>query len=121
MKTFKLTPPVREQDIQRLILDYLKAKKILAFRMNTGAASGIYKGKRWFMRFGSPGMADILAFLRTTPQGGLPLWIEVKREGGKLSPDQKAFQEMVQREGHYYLVAKTLDMVKTLIERGFGL
>ena len=118
--TFKLTPPVKESDIQRLILDYLKAKKILAFRMNTGAASGTYKGKRWFMRFGSPGMADILCFLPPNHFCHV-LWIEVKREGGKLSPDQKAFRDLVQEKGHYYLEANRLDAVKVLLEQGFRL
>ena len=44
--------------IQDLILDWLAAKHILAFRMNTGAL----KIDKRYVKFGVKGMADILAF-----------------------------------------------------------
>lgn len=53
---------MKESAIQKAILEYLAARHILGFRMNTGAMKGEYKGKQRFMRFGVAGMADILAF-----------------------------------------------------------
>ena len=49
---------MKESPVQRLILDWLAAEHILAFRMNTGVA----KFDDRFVRFGTKGMADILAF-----------------------------------------------------------
>lgn len=116
---------MKESQIQSAIIDYLVARHILCFRMNTGAMRGEHNGKKWFMRFGSPGMADILAFHLIT---GLmigertgenyatitriePLWIEVKTEKGKQSDLQKAFQDIVEENGHKYIVARSVDDV----------
>jgi hypothetical protein len=51
----------KESEIQRAILDWLAAERIWHIRLNTGAMAGSHKGKKWFVRFGRPGMADILA------------------------------------------------------------
>jgi len=111
---------VKESAIQRQILDLLAAKGILAFRQNTGAMSGSYKGKKWFMRFGVPGMADILAFQKR-PSNDVychkeadritPMWIECKAPKGKQSELQKSFQAQVEVHGHRYIVAHDVDDV----------
>lgn len=103
-----------EAQTQRLILDWLAAKGILSFRMNTGAV----KVDKRFLRFGTPGMADILAF----PVSGVdrlgnwcecivPIWIEVKAPKGVQSELQKSFQKRVETEGHSYILARDLDAV----------
>jgi hypothetical protein len=115
-----------EAQISRSILDYLAARHILAFRMQVGAFSSEYKGKQRFMRVGTPGMADILAFkhrktgfLATPAIIGdyttdviVPIWIEVKDFKGKQSEFQKSFQSQVEEHGHMYIVARSLDDVK---------
>ena len=125
---------MKESDIQRSILDYLAAKHIMAFRMNTGAMSAEHNGKKRFMRFGTPGMADILAFrtigefvvtardtvlLETITYRGvpasLPTWIECKAPKGKQSELQKSFQQQVELEGHIYILAHSLDDVIAVI------
>lgn len=111
---------MKESDIQRLIMDYLAARGILAFRMNTGAMGGSHNGKRWFVRFGSRGMADILAFPRSIAASRVPadmrppnvLWIEVKTPTGKQSDYQLAFSDAVRSYGHSYIVARSLEDVK---------
>jgi hypothetical protein len=113
---------VKESEIQRAILDYLAACGILAFRMNTGAMRGEYKGKTWFMRFGAPGMADILAFpndkMWLTPHQHPVLWIEVKAEkGNKQSDLQQSFQRQVEARGHRYVVARSIDDVEAAFLR----
>jgi hypothetical protein len=108
----------RESDVQKLILDWLAAKGIFAIRMNTGAVSASHNGKKRFFRFGMPGMADILAFdaLETKLRGlVLPTWIEVKGTNGQQSEQQKAFQQMVQRMGHVYILARSLEDVESML------
>lgn len=107
---------LKESDIQRAILDYLAAERIWHMRLNTGAMQGAHKGKRWFVRFGKPGMADILATPLCDFDGkDVPhvLWIEVKAKGGVLSTDQKMFRKEVNGGdvGHSYLVARSVDDV----------
>ncbi len=112
---------MKESEIQRAILDYLGAKGILAFRQNTGAMGAEYNGKRRFMRFGVPGMADILAFVpvHTGEKDYFgdeityshPLWIEVKTETGKQREIQRSFQEQVEAHGHSYIIARCVEDV----------
>jgi hypothetical protein len=98
---------MKERDIQKLIMDYLAAEHILAFRMNVGAM----KIDKRFIQYGVLGMADILSF----PLTGVPLWIEVKAEKGKQSPAQKSFRDQVEEYGHHYLLARSLDDVQTAV------
>lgn len=109
-----------EQSLQRLVLDWLAAKNILAFRMNTGAV----KTEKRFFRFGVSGMADIVAFpikcyadgVTETWKLPLPVWIELKSAKGRQTPEQKSFQKQVEEVGHVYLVARNLDEVITAME-----
>jgi hypothetical protein len=102
---------MRESDIQKLILDYLAAEHILAFRMNTGAMSGAYKGKRWYVRFGERGQADILCFYPCHSGLFMPVWLEIKTDVGKQSQWQKSFQADVERRGmRYYIVRNWRDI-----------
>lgn len=114
-----------ERDTQKAILDYLAAKRILAFRMNTGAMKAEYKGKMRFMRFGVPGTADVLAFPKAAwnPEtratldywNTLPVWIEVKDLKGKQTEVQKSFEALVVMHGHRYILARSLEDVKEVI------
>jgi hypothetical protein len=112
---------MKESQIQKAILDYLAARHILAFRMNTGAIAGEYNGKQRFMRFGVVGMADILAFpIKCDASTGhmvkqLIFWIEVKTATGKQSEHQKSFQRQVEEHGHIYIVARSIDDVKAVL------
>jgi hypothetical protein len=114
-----------EGQVLNAILDYLAARHVFAIRMNTGAMVSEYKGKKRFMRFGMPGMADILAF-RNHPRrydadfdGEVdditPLWIEVKAPKGKQSELQSSFQERVEAEGHSYVLARCIEDVERFL------
>ena len=109
---------MKESDIQKVIMDYLAAKGIFAIRMNSGAMFGSHKGKRWAVRFGLKGMADILAFPYMDCDPGhclrraiWPTWIEVKNEKREQTPEQEVFASIVEREGHRYILARSLDVV----------
>ena len=108
----------REGPIQAAILQWLAAEHILAFRMQVGAV----KLDNRFVRFGTPGMADILAFpkIRVRDVTGwyeVPaiFWIECKAEKGKQSAYQKSFQAQVEREGHRYILARSVDDVEAAL------
>jgi hypothetical protein len=130
-------PQAKESEIQRAILDWLAAERIWHIRLNTGAMAGSHKGKKWFVRFGRPGMADILAVRMTREScwhiadmeitSGLidsgayhevpqVVWIEVKGPKGNQSDDQQAFEVEVVQAGMEYLLAHSLDDVIAVLK-----
>jgi hypothetical protein len=109
-----------EAAVQKCVTDYLTAKRVLWFRMNSGAMKGEHKGKAWFVRFGTPGMADLLAFpLRWNDPStwGSPgvVWLEVKAAKGAQSEAQKSFQELVESHGHRYLLVRDLNDLEGIL------
>lgn len=103
-----------EKDIQRVCLAWLKAAGVAAWRQNTGAThytdgsipafGGSVAGKARRVAFGLRGAADITGIL----PGGRRLEIEIKRAGGRQTADQRAYQEMIERNGGVYLLAHSL-------------
>lgn len=110
-----------EQAILNSIMEYLAVKRVWCRRMNTGAAMvSNATGKARFLRFGTPGMADILATPITWNKLGGALhilWIEVKAPGGKQSQAQENFQEEVISEAHSYIVARSIDDVEMWLNK----
>lgn len=102
---------MKESAIQRQILDWLERSHIFCWRHNVGGMAGSHKGKRWFVRFGKPGMPDIFAVWR-----GLITAIEVKGPKGRLSPEQEAWRDEFRRAGGFYVVARRLEDVTELWE-----
>lgn len=107
-----------EGAVLKQILDWLAAKGVLAFRMNSGAVLSSYKGKARMVRYGVPGMADVLAFPRNkrivwanydASKETDALWIECKAPKGKQSELQKSFQAQVEAHGHRYIVARGIE------------
>lgn len=103
---------VKETAIQKDVLDLLRKhpKVAWAHRFNSAAGQLMYpdgKSSR-FMRFGFPGMADIMGQLRGS---GRFLAIEVKRPGEKPTDDQIAFLDAVNGAGGVGFVAYRLDCV----------
>lgn len=98
-----------EHDIQNEIMRWLKLEGLRVFRFNVG--------RRGHIRFGEPGMADILAFKESEFGAAYPesYWIEVKSETGKQSKEQKAFQKSVESIGCTYILARSLADVKAAI------
>lgn len=115
-----------EQQIQKSILDYLTICKIWHRRMNTGVLRNEYKGKKGFVRFGTPGMADILAMYQPVScdypnSHQRVLWIEVKAPKGKQSESQREFQNEVEGQGHAYILAKSIDDIAGWLELNGGM
>lgn len=96
-------PSLTEKDIQKLILDWLAARRIFHYRNNSGA----FRDERNHLyRFGATGSPDIVCVI-----AGVFVGIEVKGPRGKLSDDQMAFGTALVKAGGKYIVAKSLDDV----------
>jgi len=100
---------VPESEVLRQCIAYLYARRIFAWRNNTGAAK-TEDGR--FVRFGLPGASDILGIL----PGGKFLAVECKRSsGGKVSPQQQAFLDRIKKEGGVAIIATSVeDLIRRL-------
>jgi len=78
------------------------------WRANAGAAR---IGRR-FIRFGVPGQADLTGIL----PGGRRLEIEVKSLTGRQTPDQRAFQALIERFGGLYVLARSVEDVRQVLD-----
>jgi Holliday junction resolvase len=102
---------IREKDLQREILSFLRKRGIFAWRQNAGAAVG--DGR--FVRFSIPGISDIIGIL---PDGRF-LAVEVKLAGRKLSKNQEIFLSAIRANGGVAIVARSLiDVIEGLREGG---
>jgi hypothetical protein len=105
-----------EIEVQNSILQYLKFKKISAWRNNNGsvydAKRGTHRSKnKWEKICGDP--VDILGVL---PDGRF-LAIEVKKDSkGKPSPGQANFLEIICENGGVGFVAFSIECVKNELE-----
>lgn len=113
-----------EHAIQKAICEYLTLRGIFHWRANTGASQYRGKGgKRYFVRFGYPGIADIIGILplkRTRGDGerfttGVFMAIEVKRGIQKQSPAQLGFEKQVADNGGIYILARSVDDVEKVV------
>jgi hypothetical protein len=98
---------IKEGDIQKQILDYLKATKQFHWRNNTGT---FYRDGH-FYKFGEVGSPDIFLV-----KGGKIYGIEVKSEDGKQSDNQKTWQKGFEKAGGIYLLARSVEGLRDLIE-----
>jgi hypothetical protein len=129
----------KEREIQAAILEFLAVKKVFSFRLNSGGFGGSHKGKKWFVKPHSlgKGASDIVAFPRIhrhcevcgehrcgscgeRHSATVCLWLEIKRDGAKPSPEQLSFGKKVTDEGHYYIVARSVDDVRLWLSQHSG-
>ncbi len=99
----------REKDIQAAILATLRAMRILCWRINTTGVPIHGPDGIVGMRPGpNRGVSDIIGCQRVT---GRFIAIEVKRPGGKATPEQQEFLDSVTRAGGIAFVATSVDDV----------
>ena len=106
--------PVRpyERDVQEAVLTLCKMHQKISWlaRMNTGATK---IGER-FIRFGFPGLSDIIG----QTLDGRFVAIEVKREGEKPTEEQQAFLQMVAQHNGIAGCAHTAQEAWNIIQEG---
>ena len=96
---------MRENDIQKTILQFLWYNNIYSWRNNSGA----YKTEAGhYVRYGFKGSADILGIL---PDGRF-LAIEVKKPKTNPTKEQKLFLKNIEVNGGVSFVARSLEDVK---------
>lgn len=102
---------VPEKDVLKGCLEYLTSIGAFVWRSNTGSAMF---GKR-FVRFGQPGVADVIGVL----PGGRFLAVETKREGGKPSDAQVLFaNEVAARHGFWICAHSVEELIEELRKVG---
>lgn len=116
----------REKDLLRLVTDYLAAKKIEFYRMQSGKILGSHKGRSWAVKLCPPGTPDIQilqpAAIRYTDILPGPIesfyriiWLECKSDRGRPSAEQVLFGSRAIAKGQTYLVVRTLEDVQKVI------
>ena len=136
----RILPPIKEQDIIRIIHQYLtileNQGKIIFQRCNTGAmAIKDNSGKTRFFKFGKRGWPDFLIWKQQNYGKGAvavtnevaeynfleTYFIEVKRDkSSKQSDDQKSFEKQITKLGGQYFIVKSLEEVQKILSRGRG-
>jgi len=89
---------MKEHEVQRDILAYLRARGILHGRHNVGRRGGV--------QFGEAGWPDIIACYK-----GRFVGIECKGDGGEMRTEQLFFRQRLQASGGLYIEARCLDDV----------
>ena len=89
-----------ESDIQNSIIRRLREHGFIVIRLNSGMAKNN-------VRLAPPGTPDLLA----VGFNGRVMWIEVKREGGKLRDTQIEMHNDLTERGHLVVVARSADDV----------
>lgn len=98
-----------EHVIQGYILKALgQLEGVKAFRLNVGFARDV---KGHGVRFGVPGMADILALV-----GDRYVWLEVKTPSGRQTSQQKRFEAAVASIGGRYHVVRSVEEALAAVE-----
>lgn len=108
-----------EAMVLRGVLAYLHSDpRVLVWRSNSGAAMLPGKGgKPQPVRFGVRGQADITGLVRAS---GRRLEIEVKRPGGKQTPEQADFERLVADAGGLYLLVRSIEELQTALGEALG-
>ena len=96
-----------EKDIQKSIIEYLRLKRYCVFKHHSTGFRKDTQGQAVPFRHGDKGIADIIG---CSPTGQF-IAIEVKRKGGKPSPDQLEFIRRINESGGKAIVAFSIDEV----------
>ena len=117
-------PALSEAQIQQQVRSYLAALSIDAIHVPNGAVLA-GDGKQRAMQMNAlkkagvlPGMADLILFDRRARRVG---FMEVKSEGGTISPAQDAFADLAEKVWHlpYAVVRSTEDTAQALHQWGW--
>ena len=103
---------MKEKQIQNQILRTFGTRSdVRLWRANAGTASFGSPGSRRTVAFGLRGQADLTGIL----PGGIRLEIEVKGPNGRQSHEQKLYQQMIERFGGIYVLARSVEDVERVI------
>lgn len=92
-----------EKDIQKKILAYLRSKRVLHCRIN----SGFIYSKGYMIRLAPVGFPDVVVFRSGTTTG-----VEVKKKGRVVDSPQLEWCHSLRSQGMEYIVVYSVDQVK---------
>lgn len=111
---------MKEADLQRAVLDYLKYQmnlgKLWFTRLNSGMAYKKHGNKYYAIKLCDKGTADILV-IYPTAEGPTVLFLELKSEKGKLTKEQFEFSGMAWRMGCEYHVIRTIERLEEILSK----
>ena len=112
-----LAPKIRETDIKRAIVQFLRLRGFRCWVRNVGGAYGLQ-----FVRFAEPGQSDIWGYEVGTARH---IEVEVKRKGARTDSKraalQKAWLEQCRRDGVIAFQAASVEEVEArLVEYGYA-
>lgn len=104
-----------EGRIQAAILEWLQDQGIFAFRVNNAPIwdrhlNNGYGAYRSQGKWSALGLSDIIAVIN-----GQAYFIEVKTPTGRQSADQKLFERRARNAGAVYLLARSVDDVRSAL------
>ena len=98
---------MKEERIQFECVMWLQSEGYFFFSIPNEATEG--KRVSHFVSMGMrPGAADMIVVL----DGGRVVFVEYKKETGKQSVRQRAFQERVEKLGHWYIIVRSVEELK---------
>jgi hypothetical protein len=105
-----------EQDIKQTVLAWLFYIPPADGFFWHNPSTGIYDPRRGHYlkpnKFNIRGRPDIMGVY-----GGVPIGIEMKKKGGRQSPEQVLFQERFEKAGGWYILAYSLEDVARALGR----
>ena len=115
-----------EKDIQKMIIAFLQARRILHNRINNGKfiikeerkdKYGRQRRSQRAVKCNSiNGIPDIEVFASVLKDGEpliqIPIYLEVKNKNGRQSKHQKIFEQRIKDAGGYYFVVRSPEDVK---------
>ena len=111
-KAFRL--PVREMDLTRSVVEWLRTMGFVALRQNVGQSRYTAKdGTDRFVKFGFAGLSDVLGIL----PGGRFLAVETKVGRNTATGSQASFLAEVEAIGGIGILAYSLDDVSLRLKK----
>ena len=103
-----------EAQIQKAIMQWGQYKKVLMHRINVIGTPLHKDGLTVYRPSTNKGMADIHAtvLVESIP---VSVWLEVKTKKGRISDNQKAFNDVIAAAGGFYYVVRSIDDVELVV------
>lgn len=99
-----------EADFQKHIVELLRAHKIPVFAVRNERNEGLADAARSLKMGRVKGAPDLIA-----GKNGMSYWLELKTDVGRQSPEQMCFQAIAPVFGAKYIVVRTDEDIKELL------
>lgn len=112
-----MTHPISEHQLQVQVAQYLDSAlptRGCWWTSIDSAGRGAIAGARMKRRGVKRGTADIMV-VSDHCRPWATIWIELKSETGRLTPEQKVFRDCVEQAGHLYMVARSVETVAIML------